>query len=401
MIALYNLGIFIIRCAAYFASFFNDKAKQLIAGQKNLWVELPVWVHCASLGEFEQGRPVIDTLHTTYPQHAMLITFFSPSGYVIRKNYKHADYVFYLPWDTATNAQQFVNIVKPVLAIFIKYEFWHHHINALYKQRVPVLSVSSRFRASQIFFKRYGGFYRQIIRRITHLFVQDGESVKLLNSIGVTQCTHAGDTRFDSVTQLLQEPAHFTAIEKFKGDATTLVAGSCWPEDMRVLARFINSQPTLKFIIAPHEISASFMQDIEVSLPGKCTRLSAYHEGDYQVMIIDNVGMLSRLYRYGNFAYVGGAFGKGLHNILEPACYGIPVFFGNRQYKKFQEANDLIARRGAFAVADANELTAQFQVLNNKIHYQQACNASRDYVLAHTGATSVITKYCAGLLTKN
>ena len=410
MTLLYNTGLFFIRLGFGIAAFFHSKAHAFVIGRKNMFRDLEiafqqqtgrlVWVHCASLGEFEQGRPVIEALKKEYPALKVMVTFFSPSGYQVRKNYAYADYIFYLPWDTAQNAERFISITNPTVAIFVKYEFWHHYSRALHLRNIPLLSICSIFRPEQTFFKSYGGFYRAILKNFSCFFVQNEASLNLLRSIGIQHCSIAGDTRFDRVYQIVNQGEEIAVIKRFKADQKTMVVGSCWQEDLDVLIPFVNEN-RMKFIIAPHEITESFLSAIEGALQVKSIRLSAFNEvslDDFQVLIIDNIGMLSRLYRYGEFAYVGGAFGKGLHNILEAACYGIPIFFGNKNYKKFREAVDLTSRGGAFAIGDYGELKATFEMLNLPETFLLACDVSRSYILENLGATEKIMEYCRKLL---
>jgi 3-deoxy-D-manno-octulosonic-acid transferase len=410
MTLLYNIGLFFLQLGFRIAAWVLPKAKAFVKGRKNLLEKIQnafqghegqlVWVHCASLGEFEQGRPVIEALKKKFPSVKVLLTFFSPSGYEVRKNYKEADHVFYLPWDTSSNASQFISAANPTVAIFVKYEFWYHYSRELKARNIPVISISSIFRGDQLFFKPHGGFYRGILKNFNHFFVQNQTSLQLLNSIGIEQCTLAGDTRFDRVYAVVQDGGEIPIARIFKADQKTIVAGSCWGEDMDALAPIINEGKN-KFIIAPHEITETFLQTVERGLQVKSIRYSkAANQNleDYQVLIIDNVGMLSRLYRYGEFAYIGGAFGKGLHNILEAACYGIPIFFGNKSYQRFQEATDLIHRGGAFAIADHKELKEKFEMLNLPENFLPACDVTRAYVIENLGATEKIMEYCRKLL---
>lgn len=361
------------------------------------------WIHCSSLGEFEQGRPIIERLRREFPDHKILLTFFSPSGYEVRKNYPGADYVFYLPFDTPNNARKWVEVTRPSLAIFVKYEFWLNYTEELRKNRIPLISASAIFREDQIFFKTIGGPFRKILRNFNHFFLQNQQSAKLLQSIGISNFTVAGDTRFDRVYEITSSKEQIQVAQQFKGDDKVMVAGSCWHEDIEVLAPFINETP-IKFIIAPHEITEPFLQEIEKAVVGKTVRFSkANDEAELEsarVLLIDNVGMLSKLYRYGEFAFVGGAFGKGLHNILEAACYGIPVFFGNRSYQKFNEANELIMHGGAFEVADFSDLRTKYEMVNRPENFMLACEVTRNYVLNNLGATDKIVQYCKGVLGK-
>ncbi|MEY4929509.1 MAG: hypothetical protein RI909_233 [Bacteroidota bacterium] len=410
--ALYTFSLWIAQLLYRVAATFHTKAQLFVRGRVGLLERLKIavhqnqealiWIHCASLGEFEQGRPIIESLKKQHPNIKILLTFFSPSGFEVRKNYAQADYVFYLPWDTASNAKQFISIAKPALVIFIKYEFWYNYANELKKRNIPIISASSVFRADQVFFRWYGSFFRGILQNFTHFFVQTPKSIELLNHIGITQATLAGDTRFDRVFEITQHADEIEIAKKFKAQEKTMVVGSLWPEDLDVLAPFINEQRgSLKFMLAPHEISDRFLSQIEESLQVKTVRYSqaSEHLEEYDVLIIDNIGMLSKLYRYGEFAYIGGAFGKGLHNILEAACYGVPLFFGDKNYQKFQEAHDLILRGGAFAVSGYTDLKKNFELLNSKPEsFLLACEVTRSYVNENRGATARIVSYCNQLL---
>ena len=409
MILFYNISIFFIGLGIRLASLFNPKARAFVTGRKdtikNIQTQFSnqgrvVWVHCASLGEFEQGRPIIETVRKEFPDQKILLTFFSPSGYEIRKNFPGADFVSYLPLDTHSNAVKFIDAIRPTLAVFVKYEFWYHYTTELKKRNIPLISISSIFRNDQFFFSDFGGFYRKILFNFSHFFVQNSESVRLLNSINVRNVTLAGDTRFDRVIQVVQSSDPVPIAEAFKGDQKVFVVGSSWPEDMEALVPFINEN-RLKFIIAPHEISESSIVNLEKSLQVKYIRYSqAANKNleEYNVLIIDNIGLLSRLYRYGEFAYVGGAFGKGLHNILEAACYGVPILFGNKSYDKFQEAIDLINRGGAFEISDYPDLKAKYEMLNVPSSFLLACEVTRQYVEENLGATEKIMSYCRSVL---
>jgi 3-deoxy-D-manno-octulosonic-acid transferase len=413
MLYLYNLIISILRFVYWLASFFNPKAALFIKGRKKIFPNmlsslsknsLPlIWVHCASLGEFEQGRPIIEKLKNEFPSYKVLLTFFSPSGFEVRKNYDKVDYVFYLPWDTKKNAIQFIEITKPTLVVFVKYEFWFHYANELKKRNIPILSVSAIFRPDQLFFKGYGNFYRKILKNFNFFFVQNDESIRLLKSIGIQNCLRAGDTRFDRVIEMANKSEEIDSVKRFKSNEKVMVVGSCWPEDLEVLIPFINENYyNIKFIIAPHEISESFINELEKALKSENVRYSQLEHKqieDYQVLIIDNVGMLGRLYKYGEFAFVGGAFGKGLHNILEAACYGIPVFFGNKNFQKFQEAIDLINRGGAFEVADYFDFKSKYEMTNLPQNFLLACEVTKQYVEENRGATEKVMKYCRQMLT--
>lgn len=408
MIFIYNLTIKVISGLFAFASIFNTKAKLFVSGRKGLIRKIgaaldgnksPVlWIHCASLGEFEQGRPIIETFKNEYPDYKIFLTFFSPSGYEIRKNYSLADWVYYLPWDTKHNASQFIDVVKPRLVIFVKYEFWFHYSNELNKRSIPLVSIASIFRKDQLFFKSYGAFYRSILTKFSYFFVQNHVSHDLLKKIGLSNVTVAGDTRFDRVNTIVNSSAPLPEVLHFKNDTKLMVIGSAWPEDMEVLSPFINEQDSkLKVIIAPHEITESSLKHIESQILPKCIRYSQRGSVDlqqFQVLIIDNIGMLAQLYKYGEFAFIGGAFGKGLHNILEAACYGIPVFFGNRNFEKFQEAKDLINRGGAFEISDYGDLLSKYEMISAPENFMLACEVNRSYVQENLGATEKIMNYC-------
>lgn len=408
----YNFIIHLLAILYRIAALFNYKAKQFVNGRRDIFNKISLvlkshqsqlaWIHCASLGEFEQGRPIIEALKKERKNTKVLLTFFSPSGYEIRKNYEFADYVFYLPWDTPRNAKKFIEITKPSLAIFVKYEFWYNYSSELKKKNIPLLSVSCILRPEQAFFKSYGFIFRKILHNFDHFFVQNQETKKLLSSIGI-KSTLAGDTRFDRVLQIIQSTEEIGLAKKFKNDQKLLVAGSCWSEDIDVLIPVINTnQYNLKFIIAPHEITEAFISSIETSLQVKSVRYSKASEdsiADSSVLIIDNIGMLSRLYRYGEVAYVGGGFGAGLHNILEAACYGVPIFFGNKNYQKYQEAKELIMRGGAFEISGYSEFKAKYELLNNRPeNFLLACEVTKGYVEENIGATKKIMEYCLPLL---
>ncbi len=411
---LYTLSIHLLRLGFLLASPFHLKAKLFVAGRKNIFQDLAlalsqrgttklVWVHCASLGEFEQGRPLIESLKAQLPQVKILLTFFSPSGYEVQKNYAAADFIFYLPWDTPSQAKQFVAITKPDLAIFIKYEFWYHYTFFLKKSGAHIISASCILRPGQIFFKSYGGLFRRLLQNFDFFFTQDNETKNLLTTISINNSRVAGDTRFDRVMEIIKNSTEIEQAKKFKNDQKLFVIGSCWPDDFEVLAPFIHEKGNnLKFIIAPHEISESFISQIETSLQVKTARFSAQKSDieDYTVLIIDNIGMLSQLYRYGEFAFVGGAFGKGLHNILEAACYGIPIFFGDKNYHKYKEANDLIMRGGAFEVSGYSDLKAKYELMIDRPeNFLLACEVTRSYVEENLGATKKIVDHCIPILT--
>lgn len=408
MLWIYNIGIIIYGLFVRLASLFNAKAKLFVAGRKNGFEKIaekinpadrPIWYHFASLGEFEQGRPVLERLQSQYPNLKVVVTFFSPSGYEIRKNYPLADGIFYLPLDTPSHAQKFVAMVNPRLAIFTKYEFWYHYFKTLHQQQIPIYLISGIFRPNQLFFKVYGGFYRKMLGFVKHFFVQNEESVQLLHGIGIDRVSLSGDTRFDRVYENAQKPKQLSEIESFCGQGPVLVAGSTWPADEKLLVALANQNPDWKFIIAPHEIGASHISEIELLFPNAikfsdysaqlANRSSQSPNLDTQTLIIDNIGMLSSLYSYGKIAYIGGGFGAGIHNTLEAVAFGLPVIFGPN-YEKFQEAKDLIALGIAQSIGHENELLHAFNEFKSK---EELGTKAKTYIENKKGATEMIIEY--------
>ena len=405
---LYNTGITAFQILLRVAAPFNPKARQWVNGRRN-WAdnlakrldgnESPIaWFHAASLGEFEQGRPVIEAYRVAYPADKILLTFFSPSGYEVRKNYAGADYIVYLPADTPANARQFVSLVKPKIAFFIKYEFWYNYLRELKNAAVPVISFSAIFRPDQLFFNSYAGrpafpFYRNLLTYFDHILVQNQESVELLDSINLHNVTLAGDTRVDRVAQVAATKQAIPLAATFKNNQPLLVIGSAWQADMDVLIPFINRfDRPLKIIIAPHEIHTEEISLWQNQLTKPSVRFSQASEADAvraDVLIIDNVGMLTSLYQYGEFAYVGGAFKQGLHNILEAATFGMPLFFGPH-YRKFQEAVDLVDEGAAFPIGNVAELTDAF--IKQYEDPEKSARISRNYVQRNIGATGKVMK---------
>ena len=406
MILLYRTGIFAYSVIVHAASLFNEKASRFITGRKNWKTKLIgqvqkdsryIWFHCASLGEFEQGRPVIEEMKKQFPEYQIILTFFSPSGYEIRKNYNLADIVMYLPIDSPKNAHYFLEKVRPEKAFFIKYEYWYFYISELEKRKIPLYLVSAIFRKNQYFFKKnsWGKWFRKMLPKFEHFFVQDQNSAKLLASVGINNYTISGDTRFDRVATIAAGSQVIPNVEKFKGDLPLLIAGSTWKPDEELLVRFINTTGTVKFIIAPHEVSPANINRLEQMLKKTCIRFSQFNENkakDYQVLIIDSVGLLSSLYQYGDIAYIGGGFGVGIHNILEAATFGLPVIFGPK-YEKFKEAVDLKKKGGAFPVDNFISLENTLNsLLNNQEKLSVASDTCKNYIAENTGATSVIIK---------
>jgi 3-deoxy-D-manno-octulosonic-acid transferase len=354
-----------------------------------------VWMHCASLGEFEQGRPVLEFLRQQHPDCKFLLTFYSPSGYEVRKGYKGADYVFYLPMDSATRSRQFIEIVKPVFVLWVKYDYWYYYLKNLKSRNVPVVLVSGLFRKDHVFFRWYGGLQRRMLECFTHFFVQTEGSVDRLEKLGiVSNVTVSGDTRFDRVIEIAEQFERLPLIEDFCGKDPVFVAGSTWLEDEEEIDHFANSNPQLKFIIAPHEIDEERLKEIEGLFEStiRYSQLEGMNrEYSPNVLIIDNIGLLSRLYRYATLAFVGGGFGDdGVHNVLEAAVYGKPVIFGP-VYDRYIEAVELVGSGGGFSIENALEAEELFnRLLKDSNEYAQACEASREYVYSKRGATEKI-----------
>ncbi|HOP04171.1 MAG TPA: glycosyltransferase N-terminal domain-containing protein [Tenuifilaceae bacterium] len=403
MVFLYNLAIRLYYLLVVVASNFNAKAKLWVQGRED-WDEnlssmispnFPTaWFHCASLGEFEQGRPLIEAYRNHYPGHKILLTFFSPSGYEVRKNYKGADYVCYLPLDTKKNATRFISIVRPAVAVFIKYEFWHHYLNQLNRNEIPTYVVSAIFRPSQVFFKWYGVWYRKFLKNFNHIFVQNRQSLVLLQTIGLDNATEAGDTRFDRVYEAAENALGLPLLEEFSKNSTVLVAGSTWPKDEEIIASYLRKNPgKIKLIIAPHEIDLQrinrFISSLNVPTL-RFTQPSAIDSAEAQVVVIDTIGVLASAYRYGTIAYIGGGFGAGIHNTLEAATFGMPILFGPN-YNKFREAVELIKQNAAFSISNEQAFTTTINtLLSAPDTIEQASMVTKKYVLANVGATNKI-----------
>lgn len=399
---MYTIAIYLYALAVRLASLTNRKARLMIKGHRKTWRTLRdhakerqhyVWFHAASLGEFEQGRPLMERLRREHPEKRILLTFFSPSGYEVRKDYAGADLVCYLPFDTPLNARRFVRLVQPEKAFFIKYEFWHHYIDELHRAGVPVYSVSSIFRNDQIFFRPYGRGYARVLHHFNHFFVQNEASRRLLNSLGVTQVSVTGDTRFDRVIDIRNQAKSLPLAAALTGDSRTIVAGSTWPPDEEILIPYFNRHPELKLIIAPHEVNEERLRSIEQCLKRPALRYSqATPESSAQAdcLIIDGYGLLSSLYRYATLAYVGGGFGVGIHNVPEAAVYGVPVFFGPNN-QRFREARDLINEGGSFEVTSADDFQAQAdRLLADERALAKSGQAAGDYIRRNSGATEAI-----------
>ena len=352
-----------------------------------------IWFHAASLGEFEQGRPLIEKIRAKYPDYRILLTFFSPSGYEVRKNYRGADIVCYLPFDKPRNVRKFLDLVNPCMAFFIKYEFWKNYLDELHKRRIPVYSVSSIFRRGQIFFKWYGGTYRNVLRNFDHIFVQNERSKRYLAKIGINRVTVVGDTRFDRVLQIREEAKDLPLVELFKNNTMTFVAGSSWQPDEDLFIEYFNQHPEVKLIIAPHVIDENHLVEIIRKLKRPYVRYTRADEKNVckaDCLIIDCFGLLSSIYRYGEIAYIGGGFGVGIHNTLEAAVYGIPVIFGPK-YQKFQEAVQLLEAKGGFSVKSYEELKALLdRMLEDESFLRETGTNAGTYVTGNAGATDKV-----------
>jgi 3-deoxy-D-manno-octulosonic-acid transferase len=401
---LYNFFIRLFGFSVLLATPFNSKARQWHNGRKGLLKRIKkevnkkekiIWFHCASLGEFEQGRPVIEAIKSTFSDHKILLTFFSPSGYEVRKNYSGADYVYYLPLDTPKNAKQFIRRTNPRMVFFIKYEFWFNFINELNMNKIPVFVVSTIFRKSQYFFKPGAGWIRKQLQKITYFFVQNEKSLALLRMVKVNHADISGDTRFDRVVALAGEQVVFPEIEQFRNNSKLLVAGSTWPADEDVLKDLIStSQHDFKLIIAPHIVSKEHIDQLSKKFsdfnPVCFSKAKPGNVKTSRVMIIDSIGKLAYIFRYASLAYIGGGFGVGIHNTLEAATYGMPVFFGPN-YKKFKEAVEMNELGCAFAISNSNELLVSFEaVFSNEKKYSQTCSIAKNYVAEHAGATQKV-----------
>ncbi len=402
MILIYNLSIWFYTLIIKIAAIFNNKAKLWVDGRKNIFIKIKksiasdtktAWFHASSLGEFEQGRPVIEAFKKKYPDYKILLTFFSPSGYEVQKDYSEADYIFYLPADTKRNAKKFIDIVNPDIVFFIKYEFWYHYLNQLNKKNIPVYIFSAIFRKNQLFFKWYGGWYRNMLKLFTKLYVQNIESQELLKSINITNTEVAGDTRFDRVYQLAKNAKEIDIIDKFTKNSTVIIAGSTWEKDEELLSQYLFYNKNIKLILAPHEIHKSHIDKICLLFKTdfvKFTEATDSNINNKRIMIIDTIGILSSLYRYGQIAYIGGGFGKGIHNTLEAATYGMPVVFGHN-YKRFQEACDLINLSAGFSISNFEELKIKFDnLLNNEKILKSASESAENYVNKMRGGTNLI-----------
>jgi 3-deoxy-D-manno-octulosonic-acid transferase len=407
MIGFYNILISIAYFFIRIIAQFNPKLKLFVQGRKETFNAIKgihkndkvFWIHAASLGEFEQARPIIEGLKNNYKHHKIVVTFFSPSGYEIRKNYDLADVVCYLPFDTTKNVKRFIKQVHPDLAIIVKYEFWPNLLNELIRTKTQTILVSGIFRKDQLFFKSYGNWMRNFLTAFDHFFVQNDHSKELLNLINFNNVTVSGDTRFDRVSEILNQDNKLDFIQEFKNNTYTVIAGSTWKEDEDLLVNYINDNSTdqEKFIIAPHKISSEAITALRKSILKKTILYSERNNvdlKDYQVCIIDNIGLLTKIYSYANAAYVGGGLATGLHNILEPATFGVPVVFGGNKYEKFQEARDLLTLGGAKSIVNQQEFNAIFASLKHNLDVRiKMGTVAQKYIEDNIGATNIILTY--------
>jgi len=400
---LFTLGVLLYTFGILLAALFgHPKAKQWVGGrwqQRKAYIpdtiatpdEQWVWFHAASLGEFEQGRPVIEALKQAHPEYKILLSFFSPSGYEVRKNYAYADEILYLPADTPWNASKWVRHHHFVAAFFIKYEFWFNYMRELKKAGIPLFYISLILNKKSFFFKPYGRWFRKQLDAVTHFFVQDEDTVGLLHDVGYDNVTLCGDTRFDRVAAIAEQVKPFPEVERFIDGRKCIIAGSTWPPDERLLKAFLPKMPDdYCLIIAPHDISESHVNQIKAMFPGSQCYTELDADKQSKILIVNTIGILSQLYQYARFAYIGGGFGVNIHNIQEPVTFGCPVVFGPK-YKSFKEAVDLVALQGAFSVSDAAELEAVFlRLMNDETFYTQASETCRNYLKSQVGATKVI-----------
>ena len=411
MRTLYNIATYGASAFLWAAQFFNKKLQFFVQGRKQTFDILSqkiqpksttIWFHCASLGEYEQGVPIMEAIKKQFPQHQLLVSFFSPSGFENKKEGSLADVTVYLPMDTKKNVARFINVIRPVLAVFVRYEFWPNYLFELKKQQVPTLLVSGLFRKEQIFFKYHGKFMRKALKCFDHIFVQEKASKKILSEISIKNTTVSGDTRFDRVSQQIEQDNTLDFIDAFKGDSTCLVCGSTWSEDEAVLLPFLNAAKNdIKFIVAPHHIDTSKIESFRKKLT-KSSVLFTEKEGkdlsQFSVLIIDTIGLLTKIYSYADIAYVGGAMGStGLHNILEPATFGIPIVIG-KTFDGFPEANRLQQLAGLYSIATPEECSQILQKLLADTSLREKTGMiAGHFINSNTGATRMVMDYIDGL----
>ncbi|MEM0931249.1 MAG: glycosyltransferase N-terminal domain-containing protein [Bacteroidota bacterium] len=408
---IYNLLTVLVWPFLKIIGLFNVKIRLFVTGRQQVFQILEtqidlndkvIWMHAASLGEYEQGLPILEQLKKEFPAFKILLTFFSPSGFEVKKNSAPADVITYLPLDSRANAERFVELVHPALAIFIKYEVWPNHLRALQKRGIPSLLVSALFLKRQIYFKWYGGFMRNSLQAFHHFFVQDKNAMDLLQSIHITNVTVSGDTRFDRVSEILKKNNHLDFMEAFKQDKICIVAGSTWPEDEKILVPYLNSAPkSSRFVIAPHTMKPSHMEKLIRAIPKpviKYSELGTTTLDGMEILIIDTIGMLTKIYSYADVAYVGGGFATGLHNTLEPAVYGIPVVIGPK-YEGFKEAEELVARRGILPISDTTTFSnTMSRLLNDPSLRAKMGEINTRYIQKNQGATQGVMEHVRTIL---
>lgn len=402
---LYNICMVIYAWLLRVVALWNKKAKQWVVGRKNIFERMSqaisptdrvVWIHVASLGEFEQGRPIIEAIRQQHPEYKILLTFFSPSGYEIRKNYDGADYIFYLPADTPSNVKRFLDIAHPEIAVFVKYEFWLNYLTQMKRRGIRSYLVSAIFRQDSVFFRSYGSMWREALDAFDQMFVQNDESRELLHSIGYDNVIIAGDTRFDRVAAIAKAAKPVEIVAKFKGASRLFVAGSTWGPDEDILLPLINENPDVKFVIAPHEMDEARINKILSFAKGGAKRYTqCAADTDFsttQVLVLDTIGILSSVYGYASWSYIGGGFGVGIHNTLEAATFGLPIAFGPK-YEKFKEARDMVALGAATKVEGAEELSLWFAPLRDDAeHLTRTSTIAKDYTAKNQGATALFMK---------
>ncbi|MEM9363095.1 MAG: glycosyltransferase N-terminal domain-containing protein [Bacteroidota bacterium] len=408
---IYNLLIYLVGFGLNLVSHFNRKIRLFVSGRKETFgilkntlktVDDTIWIHAASLGEYEQGLPILERLKKQYPKHKIVLTFFSPSGYEVKKESTSADVVTYLPMDSLSNAKRFLDVVNPSIAIFIKYEIWPNYLRELEKRGIPALLVSALFSERQVFFKFYGGFMRNSLKKFHHFFVQDENSVNLLQSIGFQNITINGDTRFDRVSEILERDNHLEFMESFKQKNTCFVAGSTWQEDEEILVKYINSSNTsLKFVLAPHTMKPVQLDKLTNSISKKVIKYSDLGSSEISsadVLIIDTIGLLTKIYSYADIAYVGGGFATGLHNTLEPAVFGIPVIIGP-QYHGFKEAEALVKKKGVIVIDGFDAFKATLsQFMEDSEFLVSTGKINATYIKQNQGASTRIMEHIQSIL---
>jgi len=412
---IYNLLIRLYGIAVSVASAFNPKAKLFSDGRRNWESKMLesvskddriIWVHCSSLGEFEQGRPVMEKIKTDYPNHKLAVSFFSPSGYEVQKNYKGADYIFYLPLDTVSNSKKLIRSLHPEILILVKYEYWYNLLNRLQKSKIPVIVISAVIRKDSLFLSGYGVWFKKIIRRISHFFVQDEDSKELLKSIEIDQVTVSGDTRFDRVREIKDENPKLEFVEKFKGNSKLIVAGSTWPDDEEILTKFINEKlpEDWKIIFAPHNIDSKKIHQLKENLKLPTSIYSETNDNELinsKILIVDTIGILTKIYAYSDISYVGGGFTKtGVHNTIEPAVFGVPVIFGP-VYQNYFEAIELLESGGALNFKDYNEFSEKMNsLIKDELLRTERGKAAFNYIRSKPNSTRLIIEYLNSTIRK-